>query len=287
MTRDKAAPYINPRKRRFRSDSAKVYFTKRTYKLIYDFLRRLRRGEEFRRHTTISYDDYETYDDWEIRVDERGSIFTLINGRMAQTPCSDIRDHYLEPIKAEIIRLLEEGSGNGPDGPLRVLEVGAGNGTNLVKLRETFGDRVDLHGIDLSPERLKVGETYYGERLAGVRLNVDSALSLTSMADDSFDVVYSMHCLEQLPYHVDQAVTAMHRVSRDRIVFVEPVIEYANTAQILYTLFGDQLRTLLPILKSRNDLEIISSAPAKMLANPLNMTGMIVCRKIHNDKSNP
>jgi len=272
--KDKATPYINPRKRRFRSHSAKVFFRKRVYKLIYDFLRRLKRGEEFRRHTTISYDDYENYDDWEIRIDEQGSIFTLYHGRMAQTSFSEIRDHYLEPIRAEITRVLETGSRP------RVLEVGAGNGTNLVKLRETFGDRVDFRGIDLSPERLKVGQTYYGDRLAGINLAVDSALSLDTIEDDGFDVVFSMHCLEQLPYHVDQAVAAMRRASCDSIVFVEPVVEYANAAQTLYTLFGDQLRTLLPILKARDDLEIISQVPAKMLANPLNMTGMVICRKV-------
>jgi hypothetical protein len=84
---------------------------------------------------------------------------------MAQTPFSEIRDHYLEPVRAEITRILEEGRGNGRDGRPRILEVGAGNGTNLVKLREAYGDRVDFQGIDLSTERLRVGQTYYGERL--------------------------------------------------------------------------------------------------------------------------
>ncbi|MGB3406274.1 MAG: class I SAM-dependent methyltransferase [Jannaschia sp.] len=279
MTADRAAPYLNPRRRPFRSSSARLFFAKRTLKQIRDFLRKLKRGEEFRRHTSISFDDYETYDDWEIRIDEEGSNFTLYHGAMAQTSFREIRDHYLEPVKEQIERLLDAG------GPRpRVLEVGAGNCTNLVRLKETFGDRIELSGVDLSPERLRVGKTYWGERLEAVDLSVDSALTLSTIKDAEFDLVYSMHCLEQLPYHADQAVSSMSRASRDTVVFVEPVIEFANTAQKLYTLFGDQLRTLLPIL-GKSDLEIVSSVPAKMLANPLNMTGMVICRKKKPDGS--
>ena len=45
----------------------------------------------------------------------------------------------------------------------------------------------------------------------------------------------------------------------------------------LYTLFGDQLRTLIPTLEG-SGLEIVSSTKAELLANPLNQTGIVVTR---------
>ena len=238
-------------------------------------LKRLRRGQEVRRHTHLSRDIYQTYGDWEMEVYEKGGRWTWVEGRMAMASFRDIRAANLAPVLAEIARLQAAN----PARPVRVLEVGCGNGTNLMILRDRFGIGVHLTGVDIATERLRRGRAYWGTRLDGVTLTEDSALTLATQADGSADLVYSVHCLEQLPYHVAPCVAAMARVTADRIVWVEPVWEFANTAQRLYALLGDQLRTLLPEVQA-SGLRLISAAPMGILANPLNRSGVIVAARI-------
>jgi ubiquinone/menaquinone biosynthesis C-methylase UbiE len=158
------------------------------------------------------------------------------------------------------------------------LEVGCGNGTNLMVLRRALDERVCLRGIDISAERLRLGREYWGDWLYGVEMVADSATTLATQADHSADLVYSVHCLEQIPYAVDACLGSMARVTRASAVFVEPTWEYANRAQKLCTLFGDQLRTLVPSLK-QSDLEIVKQVKAELLANHLNQTGFITASK--------
>jgi hypothetical protein len=71
----------------------------------------------------------------------------------------------------------------------------------------------------------------------------------------------------------------MALVSRDCVVFVDPVWEYANSTQKMYTLFGGQMRTLLPSILLCG-LEVVSRRRAEVIANLLNQSGILVARKI-------
>jgi len=265
---DKAAKYLTPR-RGIRS--ARLFFALKTWDLLRKARRRLNRGQDPRRHPAVSLAIYETYDDWEMRAYEQGATWTWIEGRMDLVRFTAIRAAYLAPVIAEMSRLAPDG------GALRVLEVGCGNGTNLMLLRQAHPG-ANLFGIDISPERMRLGRAYWGDRLAGVTMTPDSAITLETLADASFDLVFSVHCLEQLPYHADACVAAMARVTRGPLVLVEPVFEFANTAQRLYAILGDQLRTLLPALRAQG-LIIRAQRPATVLANPVNCTGIILADK--------
>ena len=266
---DKAARFLDPG-RGPKIRDPRLYYRWKVLEFTASRLRKLARGVELRRHTHLSRDIYEEYGDWEMRIYEAGQVFTYDHGRMGHVPLKAVRDAYLAPVEAEI-RALAEARG----GPVRVLEVGCGNGTNLMLLNERLGDRASLAGIDIAARRIELGRGYWGARLDGVELGVDSALTLAGQADDSADLVFSVHCLEQLPYHVAQAVAAMARVARRRIVFVEPLWEIANTAQRLYAMLGDQLRTLLPEIEAAG-LTVLRTEAPEVLANPLNRTGVVV-----------
>lgn len=272
MSKDPAQRYLAPKKRYI--TNPRVFFAIKRVELFQRLLKHLRRGREIRRHFGVSEAIYQTYSDWEMRVYEHGSTWTLDHDRMAQVSFKVIRDYYLAPVISEIERI----AAMHPERPVEVLEVGCGNGTNLMALRQTLGDRVCLRGIDISSERLRHGQDYWGERLAGVDMSVDSATELSTQADGSADVVFTIHCLEQIPYAVDACLSAIARVTRDRAVFVEPVWEFANPVQRMYTLFGDQLRTLLPSLET-SDLEVVKASRAEIMANPLNQSGIVIAKR--------
>ena len=63
-----------------------------------------------------------------------------------------VRAAYVQPIKDRIHATLKTAQS-----PLKVLEVGCGNGTNLMLLKEEFGNAVQLWGIDISQNRIEVG----------------------------------------------------------------------------------------------------------------------------------
>jgi ubiquinone/menaquinone biosynthesis C-methylase UbiE len=271
--RDRANKYINVKKHLIEIRSPRVFFWGKRIELVLGLLKKLK-NLEIRRHFGVSHSVYQAYDDWEMRAYEQGSTWTLDHDRMNRVSFVDIRNYYLAPIIAEV----EARHAADPSRPVDVLEVGCGNGTNLMVLARDLGNKVRLRGIDIYPERLKYGRAYWGGRLNGVKMVEDSATSLTTQGDRSADVVFSLHCLEQIPYAVDDCLKSMARITRDRVVLVEPVWEYANLTQKMYTLFGDQLRTLLPSIPLCG-LEIVSQRRAEVIANPLNQTGIIVARK--------
>lgn len=274
VRKDKAQKYLNPRSTRWRIRKTGPFFLGKRIELIFGLLKKLRRHKEIRRHIGVSLAEYETYDDWEMRLEEAGATWTLDHGRMNLVHFSTIRTYYLEPVIAEI-EILHKTLGR----PVKILEVGCGNGTNLKLLAERLGQKVVLHGIDISPARLEQGRTYWGRALDGIEMVEDSATTLSTVPDKSVDLVYSLHCLEQIPYAIDNCLAAIARVVRSRVIFVEPVWEFANSTQKLYTLFGDQLRTLLPEIE-QSPLQIESSWRAELIANPLNQTGFVVAKKL-------
>lgn len=251
----------------------RLFFARRFAKLWLRLGRDLMRGRDPRRHTDVSHGAYQAYDDREIRAYLTASTRTIVNDRLDRASFRDIRDSYLAPVRTEIARLRDAGIA-----PVRVLEVGCGNGTNLKLLRDAFGAAVALTGIDISDERLHVGRGFWKDALDGVTLREASATDLTVFPDAAFDLVYTVHCIEQIPYEVPQVLREIARVTRHRAVFVEPVFEFANPAQRLYTIWADQLRTLLPEVR-RSPLRVVSATPAPTLANPLNRTGVIVAEK--------
>lgn len=272
--RDRAARYITPRKPLIEIRDPRLYFWNKRLKLVLSMLKKLRRGTEVRRHFGVSHSVYQDYGDWEMRAYEHGSTWPLDHGRMNRVRFTDIRAHYLAPVIAEIEALHAAD----PSRPVEVLEVGCGNGTNLTVLARGLGDKVRLRGIDISSERLRLGRAYWQDALDGVEMVEDSVTTLATQGDGSADLVYSVHCLEQIPYAVDACLAAIGRVARGRVVFVEPVWEFANPTQKLYTLFADQLRTLLPSLE-QSDLQVVVSRRAELLASPLNQTGFVVAEK--------
>jgi len=251
--------------------ATKLYFRNRSASIRRKLARKLKKGEELRRHTFTSLDIYEEYTDREqIAFEEGRSQLTIKDGVLQIVTDTEIRDAYLAATEKTIRALQTQIS----DRPIKVLEIGCGNCINLKLLHERFGDTVELTGIDISPERLRVAQTYWGDRL-NADLHVASATDLAPFADDTFDLVFSSCCLEQIPYRINDAVAEMIRVSNNRVVFVEPTFEYGNAAQKLYTLFGDQCRTLLPELQLAG-AKILETGPLTTLHTPINMVGATI-----------
>ena len=78
--------------------------------------------------------------------------------------------------------------------PLKLLDIGSGNGRTLRYLEaEGVADRIEFHGVDLSPKRLE--NMYRPERWSLVQANVERGVPFDTA---SFDVVVCEQVLEHL-----------------------------------------------------------------------------------------
>lgn len=234
---------------------------------------RLQANSQIMKTTVKSKEAYEAYDDREQRNYDNESRLSWYSSRLGNMPFKESRAHYLAYLYEEIDRLIVPGK------LLRILEVGCGNCINLVCLKEKYGDLIQLTGLELSPRRLQVAKDYFGERLSGVLFHIGSVTEhITEWKDGKFDLVYSMHCLEQIAYRCEDAVHQMSRLTNHMIVMIEPVFELGNPTQRLYLINSDHNRILLPTIKELG-LNISRMEPLNIQSNPLNQSSIIVIQK--------
>jgi len=250
------------------------FFLRKKSSMLRHLKRKVRQTERSATlHDEGSKEIYDAYGERELHQYETGTCRALVNGEIKRLPYTEVRSAYVAPIIAEIERLQAA-----VDRPVRVLEVGCGNATNLMLLRQHFGDTVELSGIDISANRIDCGRSYWQDRLDGVELQQASATDLSLFADGHFDLSYSICALEQITFRIHEVVSEMKRVSSQRIVCVEPIYEYGNDAQRLYNIVNDQCRTLLQDMRS-NELDVEEHGLLSILHNPLNPVGLVVGKK--------
>lgn len=94
------------------------------------------------------------------------------------------------------------------DRPFRILDVGCGSGRFLKYQKESFGDKVECVGIDLTPGAISQADQEL------IRFVVGDHREFSKEELGEFDLVTSFHCLE----HVD-----------DPLSFVEGMIRHASS----------------------------------------------------------
>lgn len=163
-----------------------------------------------------------------------------------------------------------------------VLEVGVGELTTLGSISEMFGSDLTLHGVDLSLNRMRHGLAEYEKRFTGSpTVSKANAIKLP-YADNTFDLVYTRHTLEQMPNIYQSALDEIIRVSRRHVVLFEPSFRLGGWVQKLKMLNTDYVRGISKFLAQKSD--VLLSPPYLMSnsANPLNHTA---CYRMVVEKS--
>ena len=241
-------------------------------KLKKKFLRNLYSDSGFVKTTEDSKDIYEKYDDREQRDYISRSRYCVYNRKVKKLSFKKIRGKYLNYLYEELAPV------NPGRMPLRILEVGCGNCINLVNLSQHFKKEVELYGIDISIRRLEVARKFFKEDLEGVKLYEAPITQKTIWDDGHFDVVFSMHCLEQIAHETKAAVKEMYRLADRKLIMIEPVFELGNAAQKLYLYNSDHCRILLKTIHAL-DYKITRLEPLKIQSNPVNQSSIVVIDK--------
>lgn len=141
-----------------------------------------------------SRDQYNLLDNRDQIAYETESKTVTVDGLYKKIPVRELRQFYLEPIYNYIDTVLANNSGK----PISILEVGCGNCINIINIREKYGDAVRITGMDISDQRIIVAKKHFGDSLDDIDFTIASITEGLDYQDGEFDIVYSMHCLEQI-----------------------------------------------------------------------------------------
>jgi len=111
------------------------------------------------------------------------------------------------------------------------LEVGAGELTQfklICDLLKKSNFKINKTGaLDISFKRLLAGKNYLKKKNKIDYIVQGNAAELP-FADNSFDLIYTVHCLEQVPELFEKSVNEMLRVAKNYVALIEPSFELSN-----------------------------------------------------------
>ena len=160
----------------------------------------------------------------------------------------------------------------------KILEVGSGEFTQFYLVNKKLINRnyeiSKCGGLDLSFKRLHEGKIFLDQNNINVDFILQADASNIPISDNSFDLIYTCHCLEQVPYLFQKSVQEMVRVSSKFVILIEPSYELSNkttkkriykknyvkiTDKILSKIKGvsNILRKQLPIRDYSNGAELV------------------------------
>jgi len=255
----------------------KKIYTKYKYILwsglrLFWFLKKLNTKNDLTKSVTDSYNIYQDYNDREQVEYETKSSEMLYHNLLVKMSWKEARNLYLKNIYKEIDILLESKD------KLKILEVGAGNCINLYNIKLKYGDKIELFGLDISNHRIDVAKKYFNPALDDINFTIQSITSKTDFSDNEFDIVFSMHCLEQIAYDSKSALIEMYRITKDKLLMIEPVFENGNFLQKLYLIDSDHNRILLKNILELN-FPLIENKELIIQSNPWNQSTFLKIEK--------
>lgn len=113
-----------------------------------------------------------------------------------------------------------------------ILEVGAGEFTSLYPVVSGLDKRPDMvAGLDLSWSRVQQGVAYCESQSFEADHYICGNAARLPFPDKSIDYLYTVHCLEQMPSVLESALREFDRVTRKKIILVEPSFEHGEALQ--------------------------------------------------------
>jgi ubiquinone/menaquinone biosynthesis C-methylase UbiE len=161
--------------------------------------------------------------------------------------------------------------------PKSVLEIGCGNGKNIRSLNK-YMDNVDFYGIDISTAGID-----YAKKKSKGDFRVCDARKLP-FKDDYFDVVFTVHALEQMKYFIEKVSKEIYRVCKNHVVLFEPYFVQQNIFGKWHNIRSEYVQGI-PFYIEDAGFEIIEFSLLDKNAiskSFMHKTGVIVAKKTKN-----
>ena len=160
---------------------------------------------------------------------------------------------------------------------MTLLDVGAGELTTLVRLAKAMPELKSISALELSWSRIAVGRNFaVGNKVMPDNLVVGTATHLP-FPDNSFDIIFTSHCLEQANLDKWQIIQELYRVARRYIVLLEPSWELGSKYQKRRMNTKGYLKGLDSVIKKLN-LNLIRHELLPYSTNPDNRTAAYIIK---------
>ena len=156
----------------------------------------------------------------------------------------EILDHeYLNIIFKYIDELLNKKE------TIKILEIGCWNWINSMIIKEKYWAKVKILASDISFERINQWKKYYWNKMENIDFKqINIVTDDIEWNENLYDLVFSIHVLEQIPYEWKDAIVNMVKSSNDLVVLIEPDWYLANPLQRLYLIENDHIRCIKDII---------------------------------------
>jgi len=152
-----------------------------------------------------------------------------------------------------------------------ILEIGCGSGRNLTVLKKMFPDK-KMYGLDIAEQMVKEAKI----NNPSIKFFCCSA-SKIPFADNSIDVIFSVHAIEQMTAVLPFVIAELKRVCKDRIILMEPFPEVQNWIGVLHNKrLGYPMDVYSRVLSAGFQ---ISCFKALGFGNPINKTGLLIAEQ--------
>lgn len=131
--------------------------------------------------------------------------------------------HYVEMFTDELVKEINKYEYNS------ILEAGVGEATTFSNLLKKLKNKDAVaKGFDISPSRIKVARDFaQSQGIKDADLFV-AGLESIPFADNSFDIVYTVHAIEPNSNNEKAIVQELYRVANKYLIMVEPSYELGN-----------------------------------------------------------
>jgi ubiquinone/menaquinone biosynthesis C-methylase UbiE len=109
-----------------------------------------------------------------------------------------------------------------------IIEIGAGELTTLFPVLQKIKKVDFVAGLDLSFKRLQKGKNFLDNNKKKINQLVACDASNLPYKDNSFDLVFTHYCIEQVPLLAKQIISEMIRISSKYVIVIEPSYEFSN-----------------------------------------------------------
>ncbi len=163
----------------------------------------------------------------EFNNEDRSSIIELSDNRVVEIK-GDIKDYHSECLSKIIIETNSK----------KILDVGTGEFTQFYLVKNKLNNKnyelLKDAGLDISFNRLDLGKKFLNQNNIKIDYILQADASNIPISENSFDLIYTCHCLEQVPNLFQKSVEEMLRVSSKFVVLIEPSYELSSAASKKY-----------------------------------------------------
>lgn len=164
------------------------------------------------------------------------------------------------------------------------MEIGAGELTNICEILKKNKNINFEHvlALDLSLPRLICGNNLLNKNSIYIDYCINSNAENIPLGENSIDLLFTVHCLEQVPYIARNIIKEMIRVANKYVVLIEPSYEFGTEVTRNRIFHKDYIRINQNMFKDL-DAEIIYREKNR-LSSYISSSEIIILKKKDFDK---